>query len=874
MSTVTERLSTSLADRYRIERELGAGGMATVYLAQDLRHDRQVAVKVLRPELAAVIGAERFLAEIKTTANLQHPHILPLHDSGTIDGTVFYVMPFVEGESVRDRLRREKQLPVHDAIRIATEVAGALDYAHRHGVIHRDIKPENILLHDGSALVADFGIALAASNTGSGRMTETGMSLGTPHYMSPEQAMGERDLDARTDVYALGAVIYEMLTGEPPFTGPTAQAIVAKVMTDEPRPPSQLRRTVPPYLERVVLTALEKLPADRFASAAALANALDDREHRAGEAPISRGAAVPTGGRGRARRTLEAAAWLGLGAATTGLLLRSSFAGSGSDGAIQSQVTYSGRAAAPAISPDGRFIAFLEQRCPEPPASGGCVNLEVLEVGTARPVEIVSGADRLVNPRWTHDGLSLVVAGSMGAGREGLFVLPRLGGTPRRIANEPSAYDTHPSADSVAAVFMRDQGAILQVFAITSGEGEPGFPLPFQPVALAWSPDGQRFAASNTGDLRIVDRRGTVLATPASTSFRSQTRWTPDGRTLLMFRWGTGQEDDLVSVPVAGDGSMGRMRVVASHVRALMVGAFDVARTTGRLVVASGAITTDVWSFDLAAKDAQARRLTQGSNWYGSPFLTPDGGSLYYLRADALGNNLYQHRAAREAALTADRFVVNDNGRLSLDERQIAFEAIDDGTFLAIFDISSGTLRRVPRSPRGAGWVIRTGGDIVWLDRSVQSAWVTDSAGGNRRLLAAPSLLPEDRGGVGTGWALAPDGTAIAVAGRTADGLAVVRVPLDGSAAVAIGRFDVAEGAIGIAGWSRDGFIYLSRHRPGVDRTPLLRLRPEHGSVQQYVDLPVRCEPNTVTIAAAGRKATCIVMDQRGDLVVFDGLRP
>ena len=266
--------SDALADRYRIERELGAGGMATVYLAHDLKHDRKVALKVLKPELAAVIGAERFLAEIKTTANLQHPHILPLHDSGEVDGTVFYVMPFVEGESLRDRLNREKQLPVDDALRIATEVADALHYAHGHGVIHRDIKPENILLHDGHALVADFGIALAASTTAGTRMTETGMSLGTPTYMSPEQAMGERTLDARTDVYALGCVLYEMLLGEAPFTGPTAQAIVAKVLTEKPAALIGRRGRVPPHVEAAVLNALEKLPADRFASAAQFAQAL------------------------------------------------------------------------------------------------------------------------------------------------------------------------------------------------------------------------------------------------------------------------------------------------------------------------------------------------------------------------------------------------------------------------------------------------------------------------------------------------------------------------------------------------------------------------------------------------------------------------
>ena len=249
--------------------------MATVYLAEDLKHDRKVAIKVLRPALAAVIGAERFLSEIKTTAALQHPHILPLHDSGTADSFLFYVMPFVEGESLRDRLTREKQLPIADAVRIATEVASALDYAHRHNVIHRDIKPENILLHDGRALVADFGIALAASRAGGTRMTETGMSLGTPTYMSPEQAMGEREITGRSDVFSLGVVTYEMLLGEPPFTGPTSQAVIARMMNTPPASLIVQRARIPAHVEEAVLTALEKLPADRWATAAEFAAALE-----------------------------------------------------------------------------------------------------------------------------------------------------------------------------------------------------------------------------------------------------------------------------------------------------------------------------------------------------------------------------------------------------------------------------------------------------------------------------------------------------------------------------------------------------------------------------------------------------------------------
>jgi serine/threonine-protein kinase len=295
MPELLGRLQSALEDRYRLDREIGAGGMATVYLAQDVRHDRKVALKVLRPELAAVIGAERFLAEIKLTANLQHPHILPLFDSGEADSYLFYVMPFIAGETLRDRLNREKQLPVADAVRIATEVASALDYAHRHGVVHRDIKPENILLHDGQALVADFGIALAASKASGSRMTETGMSLGTPHYMSPEQAMGEREITARSDVYALGAILYEMLTAEPPFTGATAQAVVARVVTESPRPLIPQRHTIPRHVEAAALTALEKLPADRFSTAAEFADALRDKTYTS-TVSLEAAAAAPKAG--------------------------------------------------------------------------------------------------------------------------------------------------------------------------------------------------------------------------------------------------------------------------------------------------------------------------------------------------------------------------------------------------------------------------------------------------------------------------------------------------------------------------------------------------------------------------------------------------
>jgi serine/threonine-protein kinase len=403
-----EALAGALADRYAIERELGQGGMATVYLAHDRRHDRRVAVKVLRPELAAVIGAERFLSEIRTTANLQHPHILPLFDSGEAGGFLFYVMPFVEGESLRDRLTREKQLPIADAVRIASEVASALDYAHRHGVIHRDIKPENILLHDGRALVADFGIALAASKAGS-RMTETGMSLGTPHYMSPEQAMGEREITARSDVYALGAMLYEMLSGDPPFTGSTAQAIVAKVLTNEPPPLLPQRRSIPEHVEAAVMTALEKLPADRFATAGEFGAALGGTGGISAASTSRRTVAARGRGRGNGRLLLA-----GVGAAALGL---------GTLGGMQMhrepptdrvptrlEISVPGLGFSPwrnvSLSADGRsLVYFVAGR-----GDAGGLYLRRLENLEARQISGLSGAEAADNPYISPDGRELMVS--------------------------------------------------------------------------------------------------------------------------------------------------------------------------------------------------------------------------------------------------------------------------------------------------------------------------------------------------------------------------------------------------------------------------------------------------------------------------------
>jgi eukaryotic-like serine/threonine-protein kinase len=416
-----------IVGRYSIERELGAGGMATVYLAHDVRHDRKVALKVLRPELSAILGAERFLAEIKTTANLQHPHILSLFDSGETEGTVFYVMPYVEGETLRDRIRREQQLPIDDAVRIALEVLDALEYAHRHGIVHRDIKPENILLHGGHAMVADFGIALAASKVEGGtRMTETGMSLGTPHYMSPEQAMGERVITGKADVYALGAVLYEMLTGEPPFTGQSAQAVFARVLTDEPRPLTLQRRTIPQHVAAAVHCALQKLPADRFASAAGFAAALSNPSYQ-----------TTTGSRA-VGSTRKAASWRER-AAIPSMALAAALAAAALWGFLREpepaplgryQVALpDGMGIAPtnwsplAVSPDGSKLVYM----------GETGRLVLRSRDVLDPVEI-SGTETGFNPFFSHDGKRVgFMAGAAGSADIKIAVLG--GGPPTTVTS-------------------------------------------------------------------------------------------------------------------------------------------------------------------------------------------------------------------------------------------------------------------------------------------------------------------------------------------------------------------------------------------------------------------------------------------------------
>lgn len=443
-SSQIDRLNSALAGRYRIERELGEGGMATVYLCEDVKHDRKVALKLLKPELAAVLGAERFLQEIKTTAALQHPHILPLFDSGAADGFLFYVMPYIKGETLRDKLNRETQLGVEEAVRIAREVADALDYAHRNGVVHRDIKPENILMNDGRPMVADFGIALAVSAAAGGRMTETGLSLGTPHYMSPEQATAEKEITARSDVYSVGSVLYEMLTGHPPFTGAVAQQIIMKIITEPAEAVTKHRKSVPLHVADALAKSLEKLPADRFESAKAFAEALGNPLYRSGAVQAS--AMQIGGGAGRVNTfglIASALAAVLLGTTLWGWLKPGIVSRNSINLWQNQQIPLDRVARGLAISPDGGTVVFVDG------VGSNSTQLYVKERDRLEVTALAGTAGVAGAPTFSPDGAWIAFVTGDGKVQK----VPRLGGSAIAIAD---------SADVVSpALAWLEDGTIL-----------------------------------------------------------------------------------------------------------------------------------------------------------------------------------------------------------------------------------------------------------------------------------------------------------------------------------------------------------------------------------------------------------------------------
>jgi serine/threonine protein kinase len=462
--SVPERLSAALSDRYEIERELGEGGMATVYLAADLKHNRNVALKVLKSDVARMLGTERFLSEIETTARLQHPNILPLFDSGEADGFLFYAMPYVEGETLRDKLQREVQLPVDQALDLIRKVAAALDYAHQRGIVHRDIKPANILLSSGEPLVADFGIALAVQQAGEGRMTQTGLSMGTPHYMSPEQASGDRSLDPRSDVYALGCVLYEMLAGDPPFAGSSAQAILARILTTAPDRVTVQRPTVPPHVDATIAKSLEKIPADRFTTAGDFRKALDDPGFR----HTTQTRIESLDGPPVIVRTRNSPLVAVLGAALILVVVALGFVIARPSPETFSQKYVidlpgiSGRGSSSlALSRDGRRVAYLTE-------------VETLEIRSTSEfgARVVESDDIVRGIFFSPDGESLGFIRGTGS-TDGVSVVRVDGGTPVQIASPPGGIQPYAAWSEDGYVYMTPERprAETPLFRVSEGGG-------------------------------------------------------------------------------------------------------------------------------------------------------------------------------------------------------------------------------------------------------------------------------------------------------------------------------------------------------------------------------------------------------------------
>ncbi len=693
MPGALDRLTAALADKYRIEREIGAGGMATVYLAEDMKHHRRVAVKVLRPDLASAIGPERFLREIETTAQLHHPHILPLYDSGEVDGFLYYVMPYVEGESLRDRLDREKQLPLDDALSIAREVADALSYAHARGVVHRDIKPENILLESGHAVVADFGIARAVGAAGGQKLTQTGMAIGTPQYMSPEQAAGDSDVDGRSDLYSLACVLYEMLAGQPPFTGPTVESVVRQHLIDAAQPVSQLRPAVPPAISDVLARALAKNPADRFSPAAHFAAAITI-------APV---AAMPA-------RRARPVALAGVAAASvlvaivvTVIIVRRSDTTSAVTIGRTTQVTRdAGLEVDPALSPDGTSVAY---------AAGptNAMQVYVRQVSGGRPVALTSDTtDNFRWPRWSPDGSQIAYQSN-----DGIHVVPALGGAPRRVTRmDPGTLHTEFGGQTPISGFDWSPDGTRIVWAagfsdtvltiVTLSGGKPlSVGVPGGAFSPAWSRDGTSIAFSvgnppftfgtayfaNAGAAAIwivrVDGSGATKLTADSTMNVSP-QWSPDGSELFWVSDRDGSRDVYVQRMRGGVIGVGTPRRVTVGADAQGVSVSG-RGTDLRMAYSRLSTWSSIWSIRVPKAGPVsirgARRITTGNELIEDLDVSADGRWLVF-DSDRSGNaDLYVMPASGGEARRITTDPAGDfSGDWSPDGARIVFHSRRSGT--------------------------------------------------------------------------------------------------------------------------------------------------------------------------------------------------
>jgi serine/threonine-protein kinase len=823
---LTARLAAALADRYQIGRVLGSGGMATVYLAEDLRHHRQVAVKVLHQELAASVGSERFLREIEIAARLAHPNILPLFDSGEAAGLPYYVMPYVSGGTLRARLAQADPLPLADAVRILLQVVDGLVHAHAAGIVHRDITPSNVLLSGRHAYVADFGVARALSQaTGAMPVTFAGLVIGTPAYMSPEQATADPFIDHRSDLYSVGAVAYEMLAGRPPFVGVTPHAVLAAHVKDTPAPLHDLRGDLPAALTDVVMRCLEKEPARRWARAEDLLQALE------GIGPLIEPAAR-TGTAATTHRVPAQArryrAWaIGIAGVAAVLIVAASMAtrwrapGAGgviAAGRITRLTNAPGLEVDPALSPDGRLLAYAAG----PP---GHMRLFLLDVAGGRTIPLTDGAAQHERaPRWSPDGTRLVFhagadeTANASVEAAALFLVPSLGGVPRRLSGTTPLWGFSPtwSPDGRRIAFVEGGGVYGSIVSTIDADGSGAsrrLGSATEIHSLRWSPDGRwiacvrgnprftfgttSFGNNATSAICTIGADGSrVTAITPGTSLDVSPTWMPDGRTLLFVSNREGPRDVYrVTLAQTGEPAGDSVRIT-SGVNAQGI---DLSRDGRTLAYSDYTTMSHIWAVALPATGeaslADARQITFGRELVEGLALSHDGAWLAY-DSDRSGNgDIWKVSTAggEPASITSDPAgdFVQD---WSADDREVAFHSLRRGTrdiFLMHVDgtgvqmvVGTGAEEANPDlSPDGTALTYD-----VWNDGATR-VWIVE-----RSSRTSPWGTPRPfTSGTGNDSAWSPDGRQVAF---------------------------VSSGTLRVKSRSADDERVLVQARPGVYPTP------------------------------------------------------
>ena len=845
--------------------------MATVYLARDLKHERLVALKVLRAELSAILGGERFLREIRLTAALQHPHILPLLDSGEAGGFLYYVLPFVRGESLRDRLNREKQLGLDEALTFIKQVASALDYAHHQGVVHRDIKPENILIQEGEAMLADFGIALAVKEAGGNRLTETGLSLGTPQYMSPEQATGDRQLDARSDVYSLGAVLYEMLAGEPPVTGPNAQAMIAKLLTERPTRLRVVRETVPESVDAAVAKALAKTPADRFPSAGEFASAL-----QAGVA----------GARPKARWPAREL-WIGVGAAVVvGLLAFGAWrlTRGGSPvlvmGRSEQLTSDPGLEIQPAISPDGRLVAYSA-------GNSSRMRIFIRPAGGGRTIPLSDDSTAVeTQARWSPDGSSLLFLT-----RGGVSVAPALGGSSRPVvapASDKGVTTAAWSPDGQEIAFVR--GDSLQVVQLAGGPARwltTGFDL----HSCSWSPDGGWIAcvSLNGESIRPGSYFGNlapsaIILAPAAggkpvrllepRAFNQSPVWSPDGRRLFFLSNRDGPRDIYALTLSSSGRPRGEPARLTTGLGAISI---SLAGDGRRLAYAAYSARANIWSLPIpsgAPTSAEAATpVTSGSQVIESMRVSRDGRWLLF-DSDLRGNaDIYRVPVSggQPEQLTsdpADEFVPD----LSPDGRAIAYHSFRTGTRdIEIKPLDGGPVERVTDTPAQESYPVWSpdGRAIMFCNQVLPFTLYIARRGSDGRWSSPPSLLASP--GYSGDWS--HDGAWVAYVAGTSDEIAgpVMVVPATGGVPRRLFEPGAAVPKAGQVRWSPDGRTVYYKAHDAEGHASLWAVSAAGGAPRLLVRFPnPDRQSSRGDFAVDGRRLYFAIEDRQSDVFVAE----